>query len=105
MLSPGQQAQIKNLLPNNIQIIGKVDVDAVMAWKNGYFSFGNTDLATIFRQISRWYDVDIEYRGEIPNRRFGGEISRNTNASQVLKILEKSKVHCTIEGKKIIVMP
>ena len=105
MLSPGQQAQIKNLLPNNIQIIGKVDVDAVMAWKNGYFSFGNTDLATIFRQISRWYDVDIEYRGEIPNRRFGGEISRNTNASQVLKILEKSKVHCTLEAKKIIVMP
>ena len=105
MLSPGQQAQIKNRLPEDILIINKVDVDAVMAWKNGYFSFGNTDLAAIFRQISRWYDVDIEYRGEIPDRRFGGEISRNTNASQVLKILEKSKVYCTIEGKKIIVMP
>ncbi|HRE52993.1 MAG TPA: DUF4974 domain-containing protein [Flavitalea sp.] len=105
ILLPGQQAQFDNRVSEDIQVAGNVDLEAVMAWKNGYFSFVNTDLAAIFRQISRWYDVDVEYRGKIPDRRFGGEVSRNTNVSEVLKILEKSKVYCTVEGRKIIVMP
>ena len=106
MLSPGQQAQMNSSVSDGgIKILNAVDVDAVLAWKNGYFSFNNTDMATLMRQIARWYDVDIVYEGTIPERMFGGEISRNTNASQVLKILEESKVHFRIEGKKIIVQP
>ncbi len=62
-------------------------------------------MAVLMRQIARWYDVEIVYEGAIPKRSFGGEISRNTNASQVLKILEESKVYFKIEGKKIIVKP
>jgi len=85
--------------------LDNVDTDIEMAWKNGYFSFDQTDLATIMRQIARWYEVEIVYEGEIPNRRFTGEISRTSNASEVLKILEESKVHVRIEGKKIIVQP
>ena len=105
LLQPGQQGQFDNRISGDIQVTDNVDLEAVMAWKNGYFSFVNTDLPAIFRQISRWYDVDIEYKGKIPDRRFGGEVSRSTNVSEVLKILEKSKVYCMVEGRKIIVMP
>lgn len=114
ILSPGQQAQISTTLSHpvqqkpgdeNIKVVKDADLDAVMAWKNGYFSFSQTDLQTVMRQIARWYDVEIVYAGTIPDRRFGGEIARNTNASQVLKILEESKVYFRIEGKKIIVLP
>lgn len=107
MLTHGQQAQINNSPSGDegIRVVKDVDLDVVMAWKNGYFSFEHTDLASVMRQIARWYDVDIMYEGKIPDRRFGGEISRNTNASQVLKILEESKVYFRIEGKKIIVEP
>ncbi|WP_315817665.1 DUF4974 domain-containing protein [Paraflavitalea speifideaquila] len=70
-----------------------------------FFSFSETDLATLMRQIARWYDVEIEYAGEVPNRKFGGEISRNSNAAQVLKIMEESEVHFKIAGRKIIVLP
>jgi ferric-dicitrate binding protein FerR (iron transport regulator) len=102
-IKPGQQSQVTKA--GNIKVMDDVDVDAVMAWKNGYFSFQQADLTTVMRQVSRWYDVDIVYEGTIPNRRFGGEITRNTNASQVLQILEDSKIHFRIEGKKIVVMP
>jgi ferric-dicitrate binding protein FerR (iron transport regulator) len=102
-LKPGQQAQLNNT--GNIKVVNDVNVDAVMAWKNGYFSFENTDMASVMRQISRWYDVDIVYEGKIPDRKFGGEILRSSNASHVLKILEESKVNFRIEGKKIIVLP
>jgi transmembrane sensor len=106
-LSPGQQALVRTGKADNatIRIVENVDVDQVMAWKNGYFSFANTSLDGVMQQISRWYDVDIVYEGKIPERKFGGEISRNNNASQVLKVLEESDVHFRIDGRKIIVMP
>jgi len=106
ILKPGQQAIIQQAGDDKkITVENNIDVEAVIAWKNGYFSFTNADMTAVMRQISRWYDVDIVYEGKIPDRKFGGEISRNLNASQALKILQASKVHFRIEGKKIIVLP
>lgn len=102
MLKPGQQAQVGH---GHINIVEHVNTEAVMAWKEGYFSFNETDLVTLMRQIGRWYNVEIEYAGAVPRRKFGGEITRNAKASEVLKILEESKVYCRIEGNKIIVLP
>ncbi len=101
-LKPGQQAQISGM----VSIIDAVDLDQVMAWKNERFDFGeNTDLADIMRQVSRWYDVDIEFRGNVPLH-FGGGISRQVNVSEVLKKFELTgKVRFKMEGQKIIVMP
>ncbi|HEY0669740.1 MAG TPA: FecR domain-containing protein [Sphingobacteriaceae bacterium] len=102
LLTPGQQAVSGGSGP--LKVIA-ADSDEVLAWKNGYFYFNKSTLPEIMRQLSRWYDVDIRYEGTIPDRIFGGEISRSSNASEVLKILELSKVHFRIEGKYIIVMP
>lgn len=57
------------------------------------------------RQLSRWYDVDIRFEGELPERHFSGEISRNVKASHILDILSFKKIHYKIDGKSIIVMP
>ena len=100
LLSPGQQAQLSN---NKLSVINNPDIEAVVAWKNGLFNFHKADLPTLMRQLSRWYDVDIVYQGTIPGRLFGGEIERNLHLSQVLKILSKMGIICTIEGKKLIV--
>ena len=67
------------------------------------FQFNNADIQTIMRQIARWYDIDVEFKGTIPNYTYHGKISRNSNASQVLKILELSGIDFIIEGRKIIV--
>lgn len=103
MLKPGEQSLVSE--GGEIKIQHEVNTDAIMAWKNGYFSFDQTNLYAVMRQLARWYDVEIEYEGRIPDRRFGGEISRNSKASEVLRILEESSVHFRIEDKKIIVMP
>jgi len=100
-LKPGQQAQIGN--SRDIKVINNVDIDQEVAWKNGYFSFYKADLQTVMRQIGRWYDLEILYEGKIPERQFGGKIDRNSNAAEVLKILEESKVHFRIEDGKIVV--
>lgn len=104
-LQPGQQAIVSYNEMNDIKVLNDVNVQEVMAWKNGKFSFGtNTDINTIMRQISRWYDVDVEYKGEF-NRRFWGSISKDVNLLQVLKILEATgDIKFKVEGRKIIVM-
>jgi ferric-dicitrate binding protein FerR (iron transport regulator) len=99
MLSPGQQAQINA----GIAVANTVDTEAVIAWKNGYFHFGNTSVAELMKQLARWYDIDIVYMGQVPQREFGGEISRNANLSQVLNILNESNVKCRLEGRKLII--
>lgn len=106
LLKPGQQASISNSKIDDIKVLNDVNIDEVMAWKNGKFQFnGNTDINDIMRQISRWYNVDIEYQGRV-NQRFWGSISKDVNVSQVLKILEATGgVKFKVEGNKIIVMP
>lgn len=100
LLRPGQQAIAGR---GGLKVENHVDLDQVMAWKNGLFQFHHADLPTVMRQLSCWYDVDIVYEGKTPVREFEGKMERGLRLSQVLKILEKNQVHFRIEGKKLIV--
>jgi transmembrane sensor len=103
LLKPGQQAVLSRAhSPFTIDL--SPDIDQVMAWKNGWFEFDNTDIKTIMRQISRWYDVDIRYETKTDNQTYGGRISRNINLSNILKMLELYGVHCKLEGKTLTVI-
>ena len=103
ILKPGQQSQLtKN---GSVNVVSDVDVDEVIAWKNGLFDFENAGIETVMRQLSRWYDVEIEYNGKTDDL-FIAEMRRNIKLSDVLKALELTgKVRFEIQGKKIIVMP
>ncbi|MEP7376048.1 MAG: FecR domain-containing protein [Chitinophagaceae bacterium] len=107
IIKPGQQAVVK-VSPNGGDLEGaltrnSVEVDAVVAWKNGRFQFNKASLQEVMRQIARWYDVDVSYEGVIPSRQFGGKMQRNLTLADMLDILTKSRVHYRIEGKKLIV--
>lgn len=103
-LKPGEQARLQ-LSDNVLQSSGSIDLDQVLAWKEGYFSFQDAGLKDIMMQISRWYDVDVIYQGNILPRKFGGSIARKSELSSVLKILEAGNVHFKLEGRNLIVMP
>ena len=103
-LNPGQQA-VLTPAEDNIKVDYNVDTEEVVAWKNGFFIFNNTPLETIMKQLERWYDVEVEYQGEVPKDRFNGNISRNNNLSEVLKVLEYSDIKFIVQGKTISVLP
>lgn len=104
VLSPGDQASCPQG-SGAIQVTTNVDVDAVVAWKNGLFQFNDADLQSVMRQLMRWYDVDVVYEGKAPVQTFDGKLQRDLSLSQVLRILEKSQVHFRIDGRRIIVQP
>ncbi|WP_413667572.1 FecR domain-containing protein [Mucilaginibacter sp. Mucisp86] len=99
-IKPGEQAIN---ISNSINITENANVDEAVAWKNGKFVFSNTDLQTIMRQLSRWYDVDVEYQGKTAQKHYMGRISRNVPVSQIFEILKTSGLNFTINGRKIIV--
>jgi ferric-dicitrate binding protein FerR (iron transport regulator) len=102
ILKPGQQAQVSN--DNRLTVVDNVDMDEVLAWKNGLFRFSNADIETVMKQVERWYDVDVVYEGERPTGHYRGKVPRDVKASEMLKIIEASGVHYRIENKKIIIM-
>jgi len=101
ILKPGEQAQLS---PGNMKLIHDVDLEDVLAWKNGYFKF-NENLRSIMTKVSRWYDVEVVYETQPdPDFKFKGEISRDKNISELLNMLDYTgNVHFKIEGRRVIV--
>jgi transmembrane sensor len=101
VLKPGEQSALWN---NDIKVM-QVDTDEMIAWKNGYFKFVDEDMQSIMRKISRWYNVDVQYSGNITKEVFSGRISRSKNISQVLKVIESANsVHFKVEGRRVTVI-
>jgi ferric-dicitrate binding protein FerR (iron transport regulator) len=103
ILRPGEQATVTTgsqtirVQPGNIE--------EAIAWKQGFFNFQHADIKTVMRQLSRWYDVNVEYK-VIPDDTFSGEMGRNLSLAQVLDILQTTHVHFMIkEDKTIIILP
>ena len=103
IITPGQQARLnKNGL---LQLVKEVNIEETVAWKNGLFMMDGVAIPAVLRQLARWYDVDIVYGNGIPEGRITGDIPRDMNLSEVLKVMELSGVHFKIDNKKIIVNP
>jgi len=104
LLKPGQQAAVENL--SNAISVQAVNTSGSVAWKNGNFMFTDDDIYTIMRRLSRWYDVDVVYQGNLSDQVFAGYVSRYENINEVLKTLELTgTIHFKIEGRRITVMP
>lgn len=101
-LSPGQQARVDNT-DTRITLIKEADTDDAVAWLHGQFPMAKTDITALMRQISRWYDVDIVYKGTPPVFSFSGSLSRQVNLHYLLSALESNDVHCMLEGKTVTV--
>ncbi len=99
VLAPGQQALLSSKLS-----VHQVDINETIAWKNGYFQFVDSDLETVMRQLSRWFDVDVVYKdGKSSNKHFSGKINRDIEIQHIFEMLRYFEVKFKIEGRTIIV--
>ncbi len=85
------------LSPNEQSIVGKspdimvqtVNPKAVTSWKNGYFNFHGMSLDESLKQIERWYDIKIVYKGKKMNGYLGGKMSRGVKLSSFVTFIEQ----------------
>lgn len=100
VLKPDEQAIVSG---TGLKVI-RVDTELAVAWKNNKFMFDNDSIESVMRMVERWYDVKVDYEGEIPEDKFGGSVSRFASVSKVLNILELTgKVHFKVKGRRITV--
>jgi len=101
------------LKPNEQAILagGKLSVKEVEAvsftdWKDGQFYFRNEALPSVMRKLARWYNVDIQFQGQIDqSTTFSGVVSKYDQISKVLTLMEKSEgLHFKIEGRTVTVL-
>lgn len=105
-IKAGQQTEINT--NGQIRLIEDADIELATAWKNGQQVFKKADIATIMRQVERWYNVDVEYKTALPsNMTFTGELPREVNLSALLRVFENRNVHFEIDGntRKVTVTP
>ncbi len=100
IIKPGEQTVLHG---DNLSVT-QVNTEEAVAWKNGYFRFDQEKIGSIMRKLSRWYDIDVDIDGPVPDDEFSGTISRSTNISEVLNALGDYKtVHFKIEGRRVTV--
>lgn len=100
-IRPGEQAEV--VAGSTPVTHESVNIEEVLAWKNGIFSYTNSDLETIMRQMARWYNVEVVYKDKI-NDRYTVNVPRTVPLSQLFKFIEMSGgVHFEIEGTKVTV--
>lgn len=101
VLAPGQQAVVSK----GVSVVKDADIEEVMSWKNGAFSFKDAGIEAIMQQVERWYDVEVVYEAKIKTH-FVADIRRDVPLSQLLKLLEETdQIHFRIDGRKVIVTP
>ncbi|WP_164126360.1 FecR family protein [Sphingobacterium luzhongxinii] len=85
ILLPGMKAEI---VGNRIDV-RKADLQKELAWKNNTFYFKGDNIVQIAKQLETWYDLDVSFsKGISFSNTYSGEVSRSSNLSEVLKMLE-----------------
>jgi len=102
LIKPGEMAV--NSLQNNLKVI-PADLDEVMAWKNDMFIFNNENITSIMKKVSRWYDIDLVFKGNMSGINFDGNYSRSKGLKSLLKNIELTdKVYFVIEERRVTVI-
>lgn len=103
VLEPGQQLLLGS--GGEVKKIDSVNLQGVISWTHDQFWFNGADIQTVMREISRWYNVDVVVKGNIPEH-FEGYIPRNVKVSKIFQVLQQTNlINFTIQNNKIIVSP
>jgi transmembrane sensor len=83
---------------------GGLDSMQAIGWIKNRFNFDYMELPAAMEEISRWYDVEVEYDGEIPYFDYVETPGRDTPLPTLLKLMESAGVKFTLKnnGRKII---
>lgn len=102
-IRPGEQIFI-SAANHSLEVNRNVNLEKVLAWKNGRFYFENADLETVIKQIADWYQADVRFEGPVAKGKFNGQIEKSLSLSQVLLGLQQPGVEFKMEDSTHIIV-
>lgn len=104
IIRPGEQAVV-NYPTRRVQV-RNANVEEEIAWKNGKFRFFNRNAASVINQAARWYNMDVEWEGDVSDVLLSADTLRDVPLSGLLEMLEASgQVHFKTKEKLLTVFP
>lgn len=100
LIEPGEQSIITK---EGFAEIVNVDVSNIVAWKDGFFAFDKLNVEEVMNQISRWYNVKVSFKNEVPKKQLIGKISKKENLSTVLQMLTYNGINIEFKNNTIII--
>jgi len=101
-LVPGEKAVIVDDKTLNVS---KANKDVAVAWTYQSFRFQDTPIPEIMRQIARWYDVKVIFKGKT-DETFTGILPRDLTLGQILTVLDSAgKYSLSVKDKTVTVVP
>lgn len=99
---PGEDAHLQS---DGSFALCKVDVDAYIYWKEGFFYFDNTELADIMQTLGRWYNVNVVFRHKkAMTYKMHYFCDRKKDIAHAVELLNMmGKVTATVEGQTVYV--
>ena len=94
IIQPGQAYVNRRIIQTN--------TSQDIAWKNGLFDFSGQSITTIMKQLERWYDIDVQFEGQVSDIKIGGKMDRGFPLQNIIEFFERVGVHSRLEGRVLI---
>jgi transmembrane sensor len=101
ILAPGEQA----LVTSDKMTVEHVNVQNIIAWKEGKFIFNNEPLDMVLLKLSRWDNFNFSFKEKVfKQKQFSGRLDRNTEFEDVLEIIRiSSNIKIEKDNKLLII--
>jgi len=101
ILKPGQQASTSQA--TGPITVSSVDAAEVISWTRGLLHLNTGDIRAFMSQLSRWYNIEVVYLGQVPHCNLEGIISRSTPLSDVITVLQASGIQATFKQGRLMI--
>ena len=86
-IAPNQMAVIDNVT-NHCEVVEIVSSNYI-GWIDGYFRYVNVEFYKLMRDLSLWYNIDIEYdENNFINKEISLSISRDLPLKKIINVIE-----------------
>lgn len=86
-INPGEKFRLNR--NTREYVLGNVDVESEIAWKDGEFIFRNINFPELVQRLERWYDVKLNFEDiELQTYSFTGKFKNQETIWQVLDALK-----------------
>lgn len=103
VIKPGQKATVS--ARSAIRVDSNVDLDQILAWREGVFRFQDQSIESILNELSKWYYIeDVQVATNLKDK-FTGSIKRTKQLEDVLTAIEEvSDLHFELQEGRVKVM-
>lgn len=103
LIQPGQEART-HFNADNLEVVS-ADINEAIAWKNGYFIFNDESIVDIMTKVSRWYNIEVVYEGNVKSKIFAGTFSKKKSLQKLLESFASTgQISYKIVGRRVTIM-